>query len=111
MISLNLSELRKRRALLGVTVAIHGRRRERRGNVLVTKMVANSGPRVGIERDGSIRVADFRNTNQHFEGQNETGRGDHQQILSQARPLPNRAFDRPRLRQLRFRSDGSPPPQ
>jgi hypothetical protein len=50
-------------------------------NVLVTKMVANSGPRVGIERDGLACVANFRNTNQHFGGQNETGHG-HQQILS-----------------------------
>ena len=58
-------------------------------NDLVTKMVANSGTRVGIERNGSARVADFRNTNQHFEGQNETGRNGHQQILSQARlPIP-----------------------
>ena len=44
---------------------------EHQENVLVTKLVANSGPRVGIERDGSARAADFRNTNQHFEGQNE----------------------------------------
>src|SRR4051794_23001230 len=90
MISLNLSELsRKPRALLAVAVAIHGRRRERRRNVLVAKLVANSGPRVGIEWDGTARAADFRNTNQHFEGQNETGRNGYQQILSQARlPIP-----------------------
>jgi hypothetical protein len=54
-------------------------------NVLVTKLVANSGPRVGIEWDGSARAADFRNTNQHFEGQNETGRNGRQQISSAAR--------------------------
>jgi hypothetical protein len=59
------------------------------GTFLVTKMVANSRPRVGIERDGSARVANFRNTNQYFEGQNETGRNGYQQILSQARlPIP-----------------------
>ena len=57
-------------------------------NVLVTKLVANSGPRVGIEWDGSARAADFRNTNQHFEGQNETGRNGRQQISSgRDRPL------------------------
>ena len=32
---------------------------ERQENVLVTKMVANSGPRADIERDGSARAADF----------------------------------------------------
>ena len=45
-------------------------------------MVANSGPRVGIERDGSARAADFHNTNQHLSGQNETGRNDYKQISS-----------------------------
>jgi hypothetical protein len=49
---------------------------------MVTKMLANSGPRVGIERDGTARAADFRNTNQHLWGQNETGRNGHQQISS-----------------------------
>jgi hypothetical protein len=62
-------------------------------NVLVTKLVANSGPQGDIERDGSARAADFRNTNQHFGGQNETGRNGHQQILSQARlPIPPRGL-------------------
>jgi hypothetical protein len=57
-------------------------------NVLVTKMVANLGPRVDIERDGSARAADFRNTNQHLSGQNETGRNGDQQISSAVlRPL------------------------
>ena len=55
---------------------------ERQENVLVTKLVANSGPRVGIERDGSARAADFRNTNQHLSGPNETGRNGHHLILS-----------------------------
>ena len=58
---------------------------ERRANVLVTKLVANSGPRRGIERDATTRAADFRNTNQHLSGQNETGRYGHQQISSAAR--------------------------
>src|SRR6478735_4899753 len=58
---------------------------ERRANVLVTKMVANTAPRVGIERGGTARAADFRNTNQHLSGQNETGRNGHQQISSAAR--------------------------
>ena len=49
-------------------------------NEMVTKLVANSGPRVDIERDGPPRAADFRNTNQHLSGQNETGRNGHQQI-------------------------------
>jgi hypothetical protein len=66
--------------------------RERRANILVTKLVANSGPRVGIERDGTARAADFSNTNQHLSGQNETGRNGYQQILSQARlPIPPQA--------------------
>jgi hypothetical protein len=51
-------------------------------NVLVTKMVANSGPRVDIERDGSTRAVDFHNTNQLLSGRNETGRNDQQQISS-----------------------------
>jgi hypothetical protein len=51
-------------------------------NVLVTKMVTNTGPRAAIERDGTARAADFRNTNQHLSGQNETGRDDRQQISS-----------------------------
>jgi hypothetical protein len=49
---------------------------------MVTKMVTNTRPRAAIERDGTARAADFRNTNQHLSGQNETGRGGHQQILS-----------------------------
>jgi hypothetical protein len=56
--------------------------RERRANILVTKMVTNTGPRAGIERDGTARAADFRNTNQHLSGQNKTGRDDRQQISS-----------------------------
>jgi hypothetical protein len=59
---------------------------------MVTKMVTNTGPRAGIERDGTARAADFRNTNQHLSGQNETGRNDYQQIssavLSTGRPEP-----------------------
>jgi hypothetical protein len=55
---------------------------ERQENVLVTKMVANTRPWVGIERDETTRAADFRNTNQHLSGQNETGRNGHQQISS-----------------------------
>src|SRR5262249_5277981 len=39
-------------------------------------------PASGIERDGSIRAADFRNTNQHLSGQNKTGRCGRQQISS-----------------------------
>ena len=46
---------------------------------MVTKMVANTRPRVDIERDGSARAADFRNTNQHLSGQNETGRNGRQE--------------------------------
>ena len=56
--------------------------RERRANILVTKMVTNTGPRACIERDGTARAADFRNTNHHLSGQNETGGNGHQQILS-----------------------------
>jgi hypothetical protein len=57
---------------------------------------------VGIERDGSARAADFRNTNQHFEGQNKTCRDDRQQILSAARsttlpPLRGRKGQQARL--------------
>jgi hypothetical protein len=48
-------------------------------------MVTNTGPRAAIERDETARAADFRNTNQHLSGQNETGRNGYQQILSQAR--------------------------
>ena len=55
-------------------------------------MVANSGPRVGIERDGSARAADFHNTNQHLSGQNETGRNGHQQISSAAPSSAQRTF-------------------
>jgi hypothetical protein len=82
MISLNLSELsRKPNALRSVAVAINSREmRERRANVLVTKMVANTRPRLGIERDGSASAADFRNTNQHLSGQNEIGRDGRKQI-------------------------------
>ena len=58
-------------------------------NEMVTKMVANSGPWAGIERQATTHAAIIPNTNQHFEGQNETGRNGHQQILSQARlPIP-----------------------
>ena len=61
-------------------------------NVLVTKMVANSRPRVGIERDGSARAADFHNTNQHLSGQNETGRNGHQQISSAVLSIAQRTI-------------------
>jgi hypothetical protein len=59
-----------------------GEPRERRANILVTKMVTNTGPRAAIERDETARAADFRNTNQYLSGQNETGRNGYQQILS-----------------------------
>jgi hypothetical protein len=66
--------------------------RERRANILVTKMVTNQSPQAGIERDRTARAAAFPNTNQHLRGQNETGRNDRQQILSQARlPIPPQA--------------------
>jgi hypothetical protein len=55
---------------------------ERRANILVTKMVTNRSPRAGIERDGTARAADFRNTNQHLRGQNKTSRNGYQQISS-----------------------------
>jgi hypothetical protein len=45
-------------------------------------MVTNTGPRADIERDGTARAADFRNTNQHLSEQNETGRNGYQQISS-----------------------------
>jgi hypothetical protein len=55
---------------------------ERQENVLVTKLVTNSVARTRIGRHAPARAADFRNTNQHLSGQNETGRNGYQQISS-----------------------------
>src|SRR5262245_46986953 len=56
---------------------------------MVTKMVTNTRSRAAIERDKTARAADFSNINQCLSGQNETGWGGRQQILSQARlPIP-----------------------
>jgi hypothetical protein len=46
---------------------------ERQENVLVTKLVANSGPRVGIERDGSARAADFSQYKSTLRGTERNG--------------------------------------
>jgi hypothetical protein len=49
--------------------------RERRANILVTKMVANRSPRIDIEWDKTVRSADFLNTNQYLSTErNRSGR-------------------------------------
>src|SRR5262249_17942195 len=88
-----LATLKIERVLRGAAAPATGSSRchrggERRVNDLVTKMVPNSGPCAGIERDGTARASDFRNTNQHLPGQNETGRNAYQQISSAVRSTP-----------------------
>src|SRR5262249_1135776 len=63
--------------------------REQLANEMVTKMVANTRPRAGIERHATTWHPIIPNTNQHISGQNKPGWGGCKKILSQARlPIP-----------------------